>query len=45
MEQNLQLLPDKQLNELPPDQHFIQQYLRDTPRIWYDFNFSGAKNL
>ena len=45
MERNMRELSDEQLAQLPADQRFIQRYLRDTPRIWYDFDFADAKKL
>jgi pimeloyl-ACP methyl ester carboxylesterase len=45
MMRNIRQLPDEQLEKLPPDQRFIQRYLRNTPRIWYDYDFMGAKKL
>lgn len=31
--------PDNELAQLPADQAFIQGYIRDAPKIWYDANF------
>ncbi len=45
MERNMQQCSDEQLAQLPADQRFMQRYLRDTPRIWYDFDFVEAKKL
>ena len=45
MERNMRELSDEQITQLPKDQRFIQRYLRDTPRIWYDFDFVDAKKL
>ena len=45
MERNMLECSDEQLAQLPADQRFIQRYLRDTPRIWYNFDFAEAKKL
>ena len=35
-------LSDEQLASLPPSQGFIQKYIREGARIWYDFNFDAT---
>jgi proline iminopeptidase len=45
MERNMLECSDEKLAQLPADQRFIQRYLRDTPRIWYNFDFAEAKKL
>lgn len=45
MERNMLELSDEQLAQLPADQRFIQRYLRNTPRIWHNFDFADAKKL
>lgn len=45
MERNIREFSDEQIAQLPANQRFMREYLRNTPRIWYDYNFAGAKNL
>lgn len=45
MARNIKQLSDEQLAKLSPSQRFTQEYLRNTPRIWYDFDFSAAEKL
>jgi proline iminopeptidase len=42
LEENLERLPDEQLAQMPPDQAFIQAYIRNGPRIWYDPRFDSS---
>ncbi|CAN5202257.1 alpha/beta hydrolase [soil metagenome] len=42
LEKNLQKVTDVQLAALPGDQRWVRNYLRLTPKIWYDFNFDAA---
>ena len=35
-------LPDEKLAQLPADQAFIQGYVRDAPKIWYDPEFDST---
>ncbi len=42
LETNMTKWPDEYINNLPTPQNFIQIYIRDTPRIWYDYNFDAA---
>jgi len=42
MEENLRLLPNEQLAQLPPGQQFIRRYHRDAPRTWYDPRFDPS---
>lgn len=39
LEKNEEKLPDEKLKHLRADQQFIQQYIRSTPKIWYDYDF------
>lgn len=39
MEERLRDLPDEELAKLPPDKAFVEAYVRDSPRIWYDPDF------
>ncbi len=41
LDSNLHSL-DKKLVGLPPDQQFIQQYVANGPRAWFDFNFDAT---
>ena len=40
--ENLRRLPDDQLAKLPPDRQFIDGYIRNGPRIWYDYRFDSS---
>lgn len=42
LEKNEKELPDEKLKHLPIDQQFIQQYIRSTPKIWYDYHFNAS---
>ncbi len=37
--ENLQKLSDEELSNLPPDQAFIQGYIRNAARVWHDPRF------
>ena len=39
LEKNEKALPDEKLAHLRADQQFIQQYIRSTPKIWYDYHY------
>lgn len=39
---NVRRLPDDQLAKLPPDRQFIDGYIRNGPRIWYDYRFDSS---
>ena len=41
-EANLQKMPDEQLAQLPPGEAFIQRYIRNSPRGWYDPQFDSS---
>lgn len=43
LEKNEKALSDEKLKHLPLDQQFIQQYIRSTPKIWYDYHYNAAK--
>lgn len=34
--------PDEVINSLPEPQNFIQDYLRNTPKIWFDYDFDAS---
>jgi proline iminopeptidase len=40
--ENVRRLPDDQLAKLPPDRQFIENYIRDGPKIWYDYRFDSS---
>ena len=40
--ENVRRLPDDQLAKLPPDRQFIDGYIRNGPRIWYDYRFDSS---
>ena len=42
MEENLQRLPDDQLASLPLSDRFIETYIRDGPKKWYDHRFDST---
>lgn len=35
-------MPDAQLTALPPREQFVQGYLRETPKIWFDPRYDAA---
>lgn len=37
--ENMQALPDEELEMLPPEEAFIQSYIRNAARVWYDPRF------
>jgi proline iminopeptidase len=39
MEERLRDLPDEELAKLPPGQAYMERYIRNSPRIWYDPRF------
>lgn len=42
MAENRRRLPDEELAAIPPGQRFIQSFLRDAPRTWYDSSFDAS---
>ena|SRR5579872_5259674 len=42
LQKNLEELPDNRLQQLPPEERFIKDYVRKTPLIWHDFHFNPA---
>ncbi len=38
---NLKLLPDTELEKLSPRDRFVQSYVREGPRAWFDFRFDA----
>ena len=42
MAENLRRVPDSALAALPPGQRFIQTYIRNAPRAWYDPTFDAS---
>ena len=42
MAENLRRLPDEELAKRPPGQGFIDGYVRNAPKIWYDPGFNAA---
>jgi proline iminopeptidase len=42
MEENVRRVPDSVLAKLPPGQGFIQGYIRNGPRAWYDPRFDSS---
>jgi len=42
MVENLRRLPDEELAKRPPGQGFIDGYVRNAPKIWYDPRFDAA---
>lgn len=38
---SLQRITDEQLTLLPPDQRWIKNYIRLSPKIWYDYHFDA----
>ena len=41
-EENRRNMPDEQLAELPPGEAFIKNYIRNSPRGWYDPHFDST---
>ncbi len=39
---NVRRLPDKEIRRLSPRDRFVQGYVRDGPRAWYDFRFDAS---
>ena len=39
--ESLKQTPDESLANLAPTDYFIADYVRKTPRIWYDYNFNA----
>lgn len=42
LHRNLELHPDSQLEQIPLNQRFIWNYVRQAARIWYDFDFDST---
>jgi proline iminopeptidase len=42
LRENLRRLPDKELEKLPPRDRFVEGYVREGPRAWYDFRFDSS---
>jgi proline iminopeptidase len=42
LEDNIRRVPDSALAQLPPGQGFIQAYIRNGPRAWYDPRFDSS---
>jgi len=42
MKENVLSLPDNEIAQLEGDQVFIQSYIRNGPRLWYDPNFDAT---
>jgi proline iminopeptidase len=42
LERNLKKWPDDLINGLPDPQNFVQDYIRNTPKIWFDYDFDAS---
>lgn len=42
LERNFKKWPDELIKSLPEPKNFIQDYIRNTPKIWFDYNFDAA---
>ena len=42
MAENLKRLPDEKLAKMSPEEQYVQGYLRDTPKIWYNPRTDGS---
>jgi proline iminopeptidase len=42
LERNFKKWPDDLINNLSEPKNFIQDYVRKTPKIWFDYNFDAA---
>ena len=39
---SIERMPDAMIGQMPEEKQFIANYLRMTPRIWYDFTFDAS---
>ena len=42
LEENFKKWPNDLINSLPAPKNFIQDYIRNTPKIWFDYHFDAA---
>lgn len=42
LERSFEKWPDNFINTLPEPQNFIQDYIRNTPKIWFNYDFNAA---
>lgn len=42
LQRNLESQPDEFINSFPAPQNYIKNYLRNTPKIWFDYDFDAG---